>query len=39
MIEREFSWLWSAIVPGLVLFFSIWCTWALYKHFAGKTGA
>lgn len=39
MPEREFSLLWSLLVPGVVLVFSIWCTWALYKHFSGKTGA
>lgn len=34
---REFSLLWSVIVPGGILLFSVVATWLLYRHFAGKS--
>jgi len=29
----EFSFLWSLMVPGLILFCSGFLTWLLYRHF------
>lgn len=25
---------WTVLVPGVLLVFSIWATWLLYRHFA-----
>jgi hypothetical protein len=34
---REFSLLWSIIVPGGILLFSVIATLLLYRHFTGKS--
>lgn len=28
--------IWTIVVPAVLLFVSIWGTWMLYRHFAGK---
>ncbi len=35
-MQGEFSFLWSILVPAVMVVGSIAITYALYKHFAGK---
>ncbi len=35
-MQGEFSFLWSILVPAVMVAGSIAITYALYKHFAGK---
>lgn len=35
-MQDDFTFLWSVLVPAVMLIGSIVMTYALYKHFAGK---